>query len=202
MENGLSQQDLLLNFVGKVVTVPGKNSIFVCRAFEPDFFITAGDLGSLDTDGFVPAWLVPEAKIAKAKAGPKAKSKAKDAAGPTMKVIQTETEFTYNYRSFFTHSLKTIIAVTSIVPNESVIGEEKVMLTRPPLPSLEPYGVGTVGPRPRINSSSGSRSGPSPTKVSFHPALTVSGSRENASTSTSSPFCGTSRATARTSACR
>ena len=116
----------------------------------------------MDTDGFVPAWLVPEARIAKAKAGPKAKSKAKDAAGPTMKVIQTETEFTYNYRSFFTNSMKTMVTVTSIVPNDSVIGEEKVMLTRPLWPSLEPYGVGTVGPRPRINSSSGSRGAANP----------------------------------------
>ena len=65
----------VLEFVGKVDHVPAKNSLFVCRAFERDFFITARDFGCLDTDGFVPAWVIPEGKIAKTKAGAKANGK-------------------------------------------------------------------------------------------------------------------------------
>ena len=149
----------MLNFCGKVVNVPAKNSLFVCRAFERDFFITAGEFGSLDTDGFVPAWVIPEGKMAKAKAGAKAaKAKAK-AEGPTMKLIQTEATFTYTYKSFFINKLTTQITVTSLVPDEQFFGQQDVMLTRPALPSLEAYGIGTIGPRQKIASaaSSGSR---------------------------------------------
>ena len=54
------ERTIRLNFVGKIVRAPVKNSIKICSAFDNDFYLDGSAVDSyIVTDSFVPAWMVP-----------------------------------------------------------------------------------------------------------------------------------------------
>ena len=75
------QKGIIMNYAGNVSrTYVANKSLFLCEAFGQQFFVSAGQFGNIDFDGFVPAWLVPENKKCQTKPAPKKKREAEDKA--------------------------------------------------------------------------------------------------------------------------
>ena len=65
-------KSIRLNFAGKATRFQGKSSVYLTSAFGQHFFVEPGTVGAVESDGFVPAWLIPSVN------GSKAKDVAKD----------------------------------------------------------------------------------------------------------------------------
>ena len=135
---------LCFNFTGHITRTPTKGCIKICTAFGQDFYVDGSGVKDHRTsDGFMPAWMVPEFSL------PQSNKKARKAGGaarlaptcPSMMVQKIEFEFTYVWSAFFKSS-KHIIPVTHyfllINPEYVNSGVELIdaVLTRPAIEDM------------------------------------------------------------------
>ena len=134
---------ICFNFTGHITRTPTKGCIKICTAFGQDFYVDGSGVNDHRTsDGFMPAWMVPEFSPVPAKKQRRAEATARVApTSPSMMPHKIEFEFNYVWSSFFKASdHKVLVSHYCLVVNPDYVtsGVELMdaVLTRPAIPDM------------------------------------------------------------------